>query len=446
VIFSTPIIIDCYRAGGEPVIAATASGVLIVAAHPGYTHLHPVEPQAPSSAEPCALEPGAAKIAASTNGQSHLWRSTDGGATWHPISLAEAVAQTVGVDLPNLPNEGPRNAAVGVSDPDLAIDGNGRVWFVEIPAPVGPGPSVSWSDDEGLTWIPGRPHAALGFDRPWIAAHDSTMYLTGATTNIYSTQDGLSYAVAGTKPGGCNGDIVANPLNGALYVPCGNGLAVSDDGGASWRKVSLPLDPQIVAAPEVAIDAAGNLWRAGASATSPLAFATSPNDGADWTIRDVDIPAVFPRLADGLAGGALRWIQTEAGSEGRAAAVFLASPLAARAAEQEWRVYAVLSLEGHILGAELTPDPVHTGPMCVSSAATNCLWNQFGCSTSACPYDRRMGDLFEATVDRDGFLHVVYSNTHADPDDWVSHVGYVRLLEGASLVEGVIPEGFPTQG
>lgn len=70
--FTEPLIIDETRAGGEPVIAITHNGTVLVSAHPGWTHYHPS--QDPTHLGTELLEPA--------SGQSYLWRSTDDGATW----------------------------------------------------------------------------------------------------------------------------------------------------------------------------------------------------------------------------------------------------------------------------------------------------------------------------------------------------------------------------
>src|ERR1044072_4212162 len=71
--FSVPRLIDDVRAGGEPVMAGTPKGTILIASLPVYPHYHPT---------PTAVPPTGPELLLPTQGQSYMWRSTDDGKTF----------------------------------------------------------------------------------------------------------------------------------------------------------------------------------------------------------------------------------------------------------------------------------------------------------------------------------------------------------------------------
>jgi hypothetical protein len=417
VTFSAPLIIDSLRAGGEPVIAVTDKGTILIAAHPGYTHFHPT--------------PGP-ELLLPTQAQSYLWRSTDGGKTFRHVTL---------LPTSELPNTGPRGVGQGVSDPDLTIDARGRIWLTDLEALASA--SVSWSDDDGQTWILGNNHASHGaIDRQWLASHGSTLYFTGnyfVGRPVWATTDGLVFENRGSLPGNCGGDLVAHPGTGTLYAGCGGAVAVSTNGARTWERRTAPIIGPWAIDQEPALDMSGRVYLSGL-ADGILTLAHSADEGRNWDT--INLGAFFPELANGT----VLWPWTSAGSSGRAAVTFFGSPTAtsARDTRAEWFVYTALVLGADTDGplvypVKLTPTPHHKGAICTGTVCQ--------ATTAVDPAsDRRMGDFFETTIDKEGFLHVAYSNTQAHPDHAVSHVAYVRLLDGPRLVDGDVGQGWPTQG
>lgn len=423
--FSAPLLIDSLRAGGEPVIAVTPKGAILVSAHPGYTHWHP---------SPDAVPPTSAELLVPTQAQSYMWRSTDGGRTFKVVTL---------LPVENPPNAGPRGVGQGVSDPDFAIDSEGRIYFTDLEALASA--SVSWSDDDGATWLMGDNLASGGvIDRQWLATFGTKVYFRGnyfgAPQDVRVSEDrGRTWRNVGIS--GCGGDIVVNPLDGHLFVGCSTGLSVSTDGGATWEGRSTGIRSGGPIESEPAIDANGTVYRAFDPRRSDMVVAYSKDEGVTWA--NYSLKSFFPELGDGT----LIWPWASAGSGGRLSVTFYASPLAEAATSPggEWFVYNAIILGADtdspmVYPTKVTPSPFHRGPMCQGGTACQAT------TAASDGSDRRLGDFFETTIDHEGFVHIAYADTQTRPDDTISHVGYARLLGGPRLVEGELPAGFPTQG
>lgn len=424
-LFSLPQIVDDVRAGGEPVIAVTAKGTLLVSSHPGYTHAHPdrVAPQVDHAVAP-------------TQGQSYLWRSEDGGKTWQHVSLLGAAGG---------PSAGPRGPGLGLGDPEFAIDGNGRIWFTDLEALAQA--SLSWSDDDGKTWLYGNNvFSGAPMDRQWLAAYEEELFFTGnffTDHRVLVTKNGVTSERRGNYP--CAGDLVAHPTLGVLYGGCADSLAVSKDGGKTWATRKAPIKPPpqggVFSVPsEPALDASGTIYLARGEEAKEIRLVWTRDEGETW--QSLALTQYFPELTKGTA----IWPWASAGSEGRVSVTFWGSPKprAEDDPQAPWFVYNVILLGStgpapEVYPTKLTPTPFHTGAICIGTACQ--------ATTATDPRsDRRLGDFFETTIDKEGILHVVYADTASQPRDSVSHVAYVRLLDGPRLVAGELPMGFPTQG
>ncbi len=382
-------------AGGEPVIAITPAGTILVAAHPGWTHTR---------------QPASPNLVLGGEAQSLMWRSTDGGATWEHAGPLPA---------------GPKGAWVGVSDPDLAVDADGRVFFTDLGGLVYT--AVARSDDDGKTWLPGNPVMPGPVDRQWLAAYGTDVWFSAnyfAEERVMKSTDG---GVTWTRVGeaSCRGDIVADPLDGTLYIGCGDGVDVSTDGGATWSEKSTPgAHAGDLALQEPAIDAAGNVYVAW-SEHGTVRVAGSPDKGETWT-TPIDAGAPL-----GLTGGTTVWPWVVAGDAGRVAVVWLGTPTGSdpERAEGEWFLYQATILDAMgeapvVTAAQASEGPVHAGPICQGGT---------GCQLDPDPSgDRRLGDFFEAAVDAEGFVHTAVAVTTL-VDDTISHPGYVRQTAGPRL-------------
>lgn len=445
--FSAPTLIDATRAGGEPVIAVTHAGTILVASHPGFTHYF-------GGGDPT----GATDLLSPFAGQSYMFRSTDNGTTWTPVGA-----------LPG--GMGPRGPGLGVSDPEFTVMADGTICFTDLEALAAA--SVSCSTDDGVTWLTGNA-AASGqpVDRQWLASYQDELYFTANPEPAQhaipdfraSTDHGLTWTDRGTTP--CNSDVVANPANGHLYQSCdGDSMTVSTDGGRTW---SAPLGPDGAQSSglhlnEPALDAAGNVWIAWQEDEHALHLAGTPDEGATWPWR-IDLTEHFTLAALRLAAGngtdakpeagtngTYIWPWVSAGSAGRVAVSWIGNFAASgrsTAFEGPWFVFTAFVLDATgdrptVAVVRLTPDAMHVGPICQSGTLCEATAVQGDPSG-----DRRLGDFFETTIEPGtGHLLAAFANTASRPTDVVGHPMFVRQVGGIRLIaEDDLASFRPTQG
>jgi len=444
--FSKPLIVDNVRAGGEPVIAVTQEGSILISAHPGFTHYHPSDPTH------IPLE-----ILQEYGGQVYLFRSTDHGATWSPIGA------------PGGMGKGPRSAGLGVSDPDFTVMADGTICYTDLEALAAA--STSCSEDDGVTWLTaGNPGNAAASGRPvdrqWLASYQDEFYFTanylsGVDMNFRaSTDKGMTWEDRGTTP--CGGDVIANPANGHLYQSCnGVGITVSTDGGRTWSEPSLPAkasDGGTRNMNEPALDSAGNVWVTWTDGERSLHVAGTPDEGKTWPwVYDLTphfrlasdsmtqcidggeglIVCEDPPVAHEKTNGSYVWPWVSAGSAGRIAVSWIGSfdTEASDSYDGAWFVFTAYLIDANsdapaVVVRQLTPSPIHVGPIC--QAGTLCQATSMQGDPSG---DRRLGDFFETTVEPGtGYLLGSWANTHDYPDDVVGHVQFVRQIGGVSLL------------
>jgi photosystem II stability/assembly factor-like uncharacterized protein len=462
-VFAAPLLVDTVRAGGEPVIAITHAGTILVSAHPGFTHYHP-------PADPTANVPD--EIVTPFGGQSYLWRSTDNGETWTHVGLPGMA-------------EGPRNAAFGVSDPEFTVMEDGTICFTDLEALAMS--STSCSTDDGETWGLGNPvGSGAPTDRQWLASYGDEFYFTAnyfADHHIQaSTDHGLTWERRGDVP--CSQDLIANPGNGHLIVGCGAGIAVSEDGGRTWTDPNADTQAQNRSVPnavsggsrgmsEPAVDSAGNVWITYTRGEERLFVAGTPDEGLTWPWMYEVTPHVRLAFAEGRLGndfvcvegstgcdggtqtaakasnGTYVWPWISAGSAGRVAVTWIGAfeETDSSAYGGNWYIFTT-----YLIGADtatpqitplrVTPDPMHDGPICQSGTA--CQASSMAGVDSG---DRRLGDFFETTVGPDGYLYGSWSNTFQQPNDVISHPQFAKQVGGLRLIaDDELGSFFPTQG
>jgi hypothetical protein len=285
-----------------------------------------------------------------------LWKSRDRGGTWTRVD--------VGTDA---------SGAIGNSDVDLAVAPDGTLYFVAMlydrEALVGRSINVGVSRDAGATWSWTQVSHTRFDDRPWIAvAPDGTVHV------IWNDGSGVCHAVSRDRGAtwteearihehggsshlaiGPHGEVAVRvtPLSasGNRYDEGIDLIAVSTDGGATWRTHAAPgrrewramrdttvRPPQWVDLPQprwvepLAWDAQGVLYSFWANGDG-LWLARSADQGATWmTWRVAERQEVqyYPYLiARGRGELAATWFSGEGDSLWAHAAVFTVSDGAA---------------------------------------------------------------------------------------------------------------------
>ncbi len=442
--FSPPTYVDQARAGGEPLVATLPTGRLVYSAHAGTTHFFTPE----------AANAGTGAFAQNYTNQTYVWTSDDNGGTWdfRPRFLP--------------PDNAP---ATGFSDPEVAIDSAGNVFFSEINlANV----AVSKSTDDGATFTLQNFFGAILTDRQWMEAdREDELYFvanafgggTGTVPNpglghyiAKSTDGGATFSanIPDTEGGAGIGDIRVDKRTGTVYEAHhpSYGSRAGDLSMASFRNArsgDLTPDTTLIAAgvdsvshwPTFDLDPSGNLYvvwdESGAGERAAgIYFATSRDGARTWTapVRvDTDGNTdIWPWLAVGDDGRvAIAWLEAD---------VALPDNDAQTPGDHGWRIRAAAS--DTALGcatskipsfsvATATADAVHTGTIC-----------QGGTTCQAMLIDRRLGDYFSMDVDGTGRLYVGYSDTRTPAA--VSLPGFVRQAGGPSLLAPKAAGSAPT--
>lgn len=393
--FSRIAIIDPVRSGGEPVLFQTPQGTLLIAAHPGFTHIK--APPGPEVVQPA-------------NGQSYLYRSTDDGATWSVITG---------------PNGQPRNNAPGDSDPDLASTPDGAL--IVNAQLDGVGISSEVSKDDGKTW-PGANALVAdpkdgSVDRPWLTYANDQFYLLyngdgNGHWRMMTSKDGVAWASFSTPgDGSYPGAMVAGP-DGSLYVGNGDKVWWSVDQGKTFTPSKVPaMNPMKgITAQRPAVDLAGTVYFAW-SEFHKIRYAYSKDHGATWS-APIDLGS----------GGTAIWPWPAAGAPGKLAVAWVGTTETnddPSAVKGEWNVHLALLSDADTprptLWADVIPNAVvTTGGICIDGTL---------CEAEA--KDRRLGDFITVIIDKDGFAQVAYGTTTTGHS--ISSPAYVRETSGPEL-------------
>jgi hypothetical protein len=188
---------------------------------------------------------GAAFMSGKRTDEATLWKSRDGGTTWARVK--------VGTEA---------DGAVGNSDIDLAVARDGALYFVTLvfdgKASEGRQISVGVSKDVGMTWKWTLLSKTRFDDRPWVkVAPDGTAHVIWndgkGVCHAVSHDGGLTWTErARIHPQGGSSHLAVGPNGevavrvtptsaaGTKYDEGVDLIAVSTDGGVSWRKQAAP--------------------------------------------------------------------------------------------------------------------------------------------------------------------------------------------------------------
>jgi hypothetical protein len=298
----------------------------------------------------------------------------------------------------------------------------GRTFAAELTA-TSPSCKISYSDDDGATWVPSPGTLGSGIDHETIGGGPYHAPippgLTYPNAVYYCSQDlvaafclrsddggatwGPPVQTYTTECGGLHGHVKVSPVDGTLYLPnnaCGGdgALVVSEDNGVTWhiRHVGNASVTSTSGAsdPALGIDKNGRVYFAMANADSSALVATSDDHGNTWN-NIFDVGAAF-----GLAN--IRYPAAVAGDAGRAAVAFYGTTTAGSANAATfngiWHLYVAHTFDGGATWttSDLTPDaPMQRG----------CIWT--GGGANIC---RNLLDFFDVTINKEGRVEVGYVN------------------------------------
>jgi subtilisin-like proprotein convertase family protein len=298
----------------------------------------------------------------------------------------------------------------------------GRVFAAELTA-TSPTCKISYSDNDGKTWVPSPGTVGSGIDHETIGGgpYHTPLIGTPAYPNAvyYCSQDlvaafclrsddggatwGPPVNTYTTECGGLHGHVKVSPADGTVYLPnnnCGGdgAVVVSEDNGISWhiRHVrNATVDTASGASdPAVGIDNSGRVYFVMANADSAAAVATSDDHGNTWN-NIVDVSAVY-----GLQN--IRYPAAVAADPGRAAVAFYGSTAPGSADSDSfaglWHLYVAHTFDGGLTWT--TSDVTPGAPM-----QRGAIWTGGGARIS-----RNLLDFFDITVDKQGRVEVGYVN------------------------------------
>lgn len=313
---------------------------------------------------------------------SHVYRSTDGGA-----SFADATPQF------------PQGAPVSASDTAISVGPDGSLWFTD-DWPYAGSTQACGSSDRGTTWTCDVAALPGATDRMWVAGLSaSEAYLqTGEALEqphwLHTTTGGQAWVPYATGILGQYGNMAYDAVHHAVWQVTGGTtqqVALVTAGGPTVSFRDTPV-PGTYAIPWLAV-ANGTLWTTG-EAGGKVVAARSTDQGATWQQFPV---SQEPKMA------AFSYIAADA--HGRAAVVYYGSdkPADPPSNHGHWSLYVAETDDA--LAAQPTwvetrlVDGIHDGNLCIG----------LNCEQSNGDAQARMaGDLIGIALDRDGNAYVAY--------------------------------------
>jgi hypothetical protein len=299
----------------------------------------------------------------------------------------------------------------------------GRVFAAELSA-TSPTCKISYSDDDGQTWVPSSGPVGSGIDHETIGGGPYHAPLTGTPAYpnavYYCSQDLVAAFCLRSDNGGqtfgpvvptytsecdgLHGHVKVSPKDGTVFLPnnnCGAGggaVVVSEDNGVTWQirpvKNATFQTTSGASDPAVGIDNNGRVYFAMANADASPLVATSVDHGLTWQ-NIFGVGGAF-----GLQN--IRYPAAVAADAGRAAVAFLGSTTSGSANAASfngvWHLYVAHTFDGGLTWT--TSDATPGAPMQRGN-----IWTGGGANIG-----RNLLDFFGITVDKQGRVQVGYVN------------------------------------
>lgn len=347
---------------------------------------------------------------------------------------------------------------------DLAVDHEGRVYFVDTYIP---GMLMSRWSDHGKTWDYTQPTNGVlpGFDdRPWLAFSEERLYLYVnhvSHTAVYGSTDGgrtwlpqapLEWKGSSSGQPYFPGHIAANETDGTLWVaglveksgePTDDvlGSAVSSDGGATFTEAVI-TKPQReggfspIFTGSTAVDAAGNgyvTWSTYDKQGCDVYYAASSDSGKSW--------GAPVKVSDGVGCATFPWVT--AGGDGKIAIVWYQTPVeeTAGAGDQFLRALTAPTVYGYTMPvapfqnevADDAPWYLHAAAITDASGSAPVI-DETRVKTKnpvlEGPMGRELWDFLQVDIGPDGRVHIAFVDKYKDvaPQTW-----YVGSRRGPKL-------------
>ncbi|MDE1849440.1 MAG: exo-alpha-sialidase, partial [Candidatus Micrarchaeota archaeon] len=290
-------------------------------------------------------------------------------------------------------------------------------------------------------------------DRPWLASYGSRVYIVynagtgaGGTAIDVSADGGLTFSHKLAVPssecdcGGSSTPLTVDPSDGALYIPyvtwgsTSLKVAVSTDGGSTFNYHTIVQMPSMNTSafalggfPSIAIDKEGNLyavWSDNSAGNYNVYMSVSKDKGVSWgtPIKVNAQPGQHfkPWAVAGNAGNvAVAWYGTNDSGT---------SPW--NAPNARWYVHVSVSLDAlanqpSFQESTVANVPFHIGSIC--SHTYTCA------DTNDSNGEHKLADFFQITIDKDGRLNVVWTDT-AQYNGTTAHIFFSRQISGPNIL------------